>query len=462
MNFIHKFLFVTLILSSFATALPLRAQTDPCSTSIVGKTNSQLQADLDACNKEIERLNEVLNSTKQNTANYANEVAKLTAAINKAQANIKDKTLAISRLNSNITVKQGEINTLENRLKTDIEHLADLVRKTKRIDSYSMAEAILSEKDLSDFFVDVDSYASTRDAMITLMDSLRGIKVETEAEKAELARQRDAQAAAKAQLEASRRQVEATKKEQDALLTQSKNQEKAVASLVAEKQARAAAIRTALFGLRDAEAVPFSTALQYAEEANAKTGVRPALILAILRQESNLGANVGSCIITDLQSGQTRGVVGRVNGVIFSNGIKPDRDLPLVQSIIGGLGRDPLNTRVSCPVSQTFGYGGAMGPAQFIPSTWNYINNTLKRLTGKSVPDPWNPADAIMAAAVLLRDNGASTGVYQNERTAACKYYSGSNCYTSSGAAGKGLQYGISVMRFADQYQADIDLLKSL
>ncbi len=207
--------------------------------------------------------------------------------------------------------------------------------------------------------------------------------------------------------------------------------------MVAERQAAANKIREALFPLRDAGAIPFGTALQYAEAASAKTGVRAAFILGILQQESNLGANVGSCVISNLSSGETKGVN---TGRVFSNGIHPTRDLPLLQSILKNLGRDPLTTRVSCPIVGIAGYGGAMGPAQFIPSTWNGILSSLVANTGKSNPDPWNPADAIMASATLLKGLGAAGGTSEAERNAACKYYSGRVCSSASHIAAYGNQ----------------------
>lgn len=455
MKFINTFVVAVLVFGSLWFANPVSAQSDPCSTSIVGKSNAQLQKDLDACNAEIERLTEVLNNTKQTTANYATEVAKLTAKINAAQANIKSKTLAISRLNSNISKKQEEISDLEQKIQDDINHIAELVRKTKEIDSYTVAEAILSDKDLSSFFADIDTYASTRTALMSLVNNLRGTKQLTEKQKVELAKERDAESAARAQIEVSKKQVEEVQKVQQTLLTQSQNQERAYASLVAEKQAKAEAIRTALFGLRDAEAIPFGTALQYAEEASKKTGVRPALILGILQQESNLGQNVGTCIITDLRSGSTRNVN---TGRVFANGIHPTRDLPLLQSLLPALGRDPILTKISCPLS--IGYGGAMGPAQFIPSTWNLMKGKISVATGKATPDPWNPSDAIMAMALFLKDIMGTTGDrYIDERTAACRYYSGKTCY-SSGRANTGLSYGNSVMSKATTIQNNIDILR--
>jgi membrane-bound lytic murein transglycosylase B len=447
MNFKNRFFagFLGILILGLTPLAPagVLAQSDPCTTDIAGKTKAELQADLDACNAEIERWTSVLNNTKKTTANYATQVAKLNAQINAAKATINSKNIAIKNLSSNIAEKQTKILSLEGQIKADSESVAELLRKTKEIDSFSLAEAVLSDQDLSGFFSDVSAYSSTRASLLAVIDRLRGVKSLTEEEKAKLAKQRDAEADAKAVIEANKRKVELSQAEQKTLLTQSQNQEKAYSQLVAEKQAKAAAIRTALFGLRDSAAIPFGTALSYAQAASLKTGVRPALILGILQQESNLGANVGTCIITDLSSGQTKSVN---SGRIFANGIHPTRDLPILQTLLPTLGRDPLNTKVSCPLS--IGYGGAMGPAQFIPSTWNIMRNQIASATGKSTPDPWDPADAIMALALLLKNNGAAAGTYTAERNAACRYYGGGSACTSTTAT-----YGNQVMARASTIQ---------
>lgn len=103
-----------------------------------------------------------------------------------------------------------------------------------------------------------------------------------------------------------------------------------------------------------------------------------------------------------------------------------------------------------------------MGPAQFIPSTWNLIKNKLVAALGKAAPDPWNPADAFMASAVLLADNMGNTGDKRvDERTAACRYYSGRTCYTN-GQANVGLSYGNQVLTRADNIQKDVDFLQNI
>lgn len=458
-NNLFKIVFTsTIILGLFLVSNFASAQTSACTDKVAGKDRAQLERELEACNKEIAEWTEILNKTKQDSASFSRDIAALTAKINAAQANIKGKNIAIANLTKDIAVKQSEISVLDNRLNKGKLAIADILRKTNDINSYSLVEAMLSDKNLSEFFIDIDTYASAERALQELFDELRGIKTQTEAEKKKLNEKKEAEAAAKAAIEAAKKEVEANQAEKKTLLAVSQTKEKTYAQVIADKQAKAAQIRAVLFPLRDSVAIPFGTALQYAQAASEKTGVRPAFILAILQQESNLGANVGSCVILNLSSGQTKSIN---SGTVFSNGIHPSRDLPLLEDILKNLGRDPHETRVSCPVSATFGYGGAMGPAQFIPSTWNLMVNKISNATGKSVPDPWNPADAIMASAIFLGDLGANSKDFTNERTAACRYYSGKTCYTN-GKANVGLSYGNRVMERATALQRDIDFLQNL
>jgi len=443
---------------NYGSALAQQNQSS-CTDQMAGKSRAQLEAELEACNNEIATWTAQLNKTRQDSASFSRDISLLTAKIKAAQANIKGKNIAITNLTRDIAVKQSQISVLDGRIERGKKAIADIIRKTNHINSYSLVEAVLSDKRLSEFFVDIDTYASTERALGNLFDELRNVRSLTESERIALNKKREAEAAARAALEKSKKEVEIANSEKKILLAVSKNTEKTYEQVVADRQAKASQIRAALFPLRDAGAIPFGTALQYAEAASAKTGVSPALILAILQQESNLGANVGSCVITDLSSGQTKGVN---TGRIFSNGIHPTRDLPTLQTILGKLGHDPLNTRVSCPIIGVAGYGGAMGPAQFIPSTWQIMESKVAGALGKATPDPWNPPDAIMAMALFLNNLiGNSGNLYTDQRTAACRYYSGRTCYGSNGA-NVGLSYGNNVMAKAATIQRDIDFLRGV
>ncbi len=242
-------------------------------------------------------------------------------------------------------------------------------------------------------------------------------------------------------------EVQTNEKEKEYLIQVNKTQEKTYAQVIADRQAKAAEIRAQLFKLAGGSAaIPFGTALTYAQTASSKTNVEPAFLLAILTQESSLGANVGKCYLTDTTSGAG---VNINSGKVWPNLMKPSRDVQPFLTITGNLGFDPLKTVVSCPIASAGGYGGAMGPAQFIPSTWQLFEDRLKSILGYEA-NPWSPQDAFMASALYLGDLGASSGTYSGEIRAACKYY---------GTGGSSCSYGNSVMRLKTSIQSDIDYL---
>jgi hypothetical protein len=241
--------------------------------------------------------------------------------------------------------------------------------------------------------------------------------------------------------------------EKQRLLNVSKGNEKTYSAVLADKIKKAAEIRAALFTLRDAKSIPFETALKYANEANKATGIRPAFLLAIFAQESSFdagdstfGKQVGSCYVTDTSTGAGASVA---SGRTFPNVMHPSRDVPPFLTLTQALGLDYTKTFVSCPIASAGGYGGAMGPAQFIPSTWALYADRIKSAIGVSVPNPWNPEHAFVAASLLLKDNGEIYGSYTAEQNAACKYYSGRSCTSSSVARA----YGNQVMSKADVIQ---------
>ena len=174
--------------------------------------------------------------------------------------------------------------------------------------------------------------------------------------------------------------------------------------------------------------------------------MRPALLLAVLTQESNIGKNVGSCVLTN----STTGAGKRIStGVAEINVMSPSRDIPYFLKITGDLGRDPYNTSVSCRIPSVGGYGGAMGPAQFIPSTWFLYEDKIKPITGR-IADPWDIKDSFLAAGLYLKDLGAST----NEFRAVMQYFSGSSWTRYEEF------YGKSVLALATNYEEDIKTIE--
>ncbi len=428
----------------FGNVLFVSGQTTP-------EKEKQLRAELEVIEKEIKQQQGILSTKQLEGASIERDVAILNAKIKEAQLKIKKHNLAIERLGKDIVVKTTVIQKLDKNINEGRESLAQIIRKTNQIEDYSLPEIILGGEDLSSSLIDLDAFASINDAMSNTFTELRDAKRANEEEKATLGKKKNQEIDTRVNVEGEKKKIETAEAEKKRLLALNKTEQAGYQKVIADKAKRASEIRTALFGLRDSAAIPFATALEYAKKASAKTGVRPAFVLAILTQESNLGSNVGSCYLTNTTTG---------SGIRISTGVaqdrimKPERDIGPFLAITKELGRDYLTTRVSCPF--TIGYGGAMGPAQFIPSTWTIFKNRIAQMLGADVADPWNPEHAFMASALYLADLGAISGSYTAERNAACKYYSGRIC----GGANNTF-YGDQVMVKAAGIQSNIDFLNA-
>lgn len=435
----------------FVAPIQMFAQTsDVCDDNVAGKSEEQLKADLALCNAEIAKWQGILSGTRDRVSTIDGDVKALTAKIKSAEATIKAKNIAISQLTKDINIRSEKIGDLEVLIDEGKQSLAQLIRRTDEIDGYSFAEVVLASKNLSDFFLDLDSFLSIQRGLEDHFNSVRKSIAETEDERARLGEIQDQELDARYEVETKKKTITKTEQEKKNLLAATKKEAKSYEQIVADRQAKASQINAALFRLRgvDGGGIPFKEALTYARIASSYTGVRAAFILGILRQESNLGVNVGQCLLVNEKTGAGK---GKNTGTPFANVMKPDRDVPYFIDLMTRLGRDPYGTPVSCP--QSIGYGGAMGPTQFIPSTWKGYEGRIATAFNESVGDPWNPEHAIMATAMFLQDLGASRGGYTAERESAGRYYAGGNWLAY------GLGYAASVLAHAATYQDDIDFL---
>lgn len=413
------------------------------------REREELEAEYEKLQEEIGQWQQVLDVTRQKKNTLQGDVTTLNAQISQAEAQIKQKNLAISRLGGEITTKTARINELSAKIEDGHDSLASFLRRQDQIDDLSLVEIALAADSAFALFEDVDHLVTVQSGLHKEFAEIRSIRSETEAERTALAARQEAEADARFVVETKKQEIATHKVEKDQLLAVAKNEEAAYSQVLAERQAQAAEIRARLFPLRDTEGIQFGDAVKFAQAASGKTGVRPALILAILKQESDLGNNVGNCLITDLSTGDGK---GKNTGTPFSGVMKAPRDTVPFERITKALGKDWSTTPVSCP--QPGGYGGAMGPTQFIPSTWALFEARIMAALNAPATNPWNAEHAIMATGLYLADVGASAGGYTAERNAACRYYSGQPCSVAGGT------YGDQVMAKATAYQNDIDFLK--
>jgi hypothetical protein len=414
---------------------------------------AQLQSELDNINQEIAGLNNTIGGLKQEGTSLAGDIKKLKESTDRLTVLIKRQSVLVAQLGEGINEKSRVVKNLAVRIDREKQSLAQLIRKTNELDQTTLPEMLLSGDELSNFFIDLDAFDALRGGLKNSSDALKSAKSENESAQQALETKQQQEMEAKAGLERSKSIVLSNEAEKNRLLKITKNKEVEYSKVLADRKKRAAEIRAALFALRDSGDIPFGRAYDYAVAVSGKTGIRPAFLLAIFMQESSFGANQGSCVLKNRDTGAG---VSVKSGKTIQKVMNPTRDVPPYLSITAKLGRDPFDTRVSCP--QEVGWGGAMGAAQFIPSTWVMFEKRITSALGSDVADPWSARDAFMAAGLYLTDLGAKPTSYAGERDAACKYFSGSKCSKSTWAA----TYGSQVMTKASTIQTTmIDPLNS-
>lgn len=420
-----------------------------------------LEQELKKLEEKISQYESDITKTQQEKNTLQNQIYVLRNKIKKLDAQIYQSNLIIRDLGLQIDDTQVSIEKTCSEIDVAREQLIDILRAVYEEDQKSEIEILLSSNTLSDFFDNLIALGILTSKSEEVLKHVENLKSILESQEQALTGEKE-ETERVAKIQALQKQESAEiKQEQEYFLrlTEEEYQDYLKKKEAAEK--RAAEIRHRLFELIGVPegGIEFGQAVELAEYVESQTGVRPAFLLAIIHQESmwhgKFGGNVGQCYLKNAKTGE--GIIIRT-GQKISRVMKPmglsgrKGDVNDFLAICKELGRDPYNTPVSCPMS--FGYGGAMGPAQFIPSTWVLYKNRIKVITGKPA-DPWRIEHAFLAAALYLKDLGAGSQSYQGELNAALSYF---GCRSSWCIE----NYGKPVMRRAAQYDEDIKELEKV
>ena len=421
---------------------------------------ARIENELQQVEKQILQQQVLVEDKKLERQSLERDLDLIDAEVTKAQLGIQARSLAISQLSDQIGEKAIVLEILEERLGKQRQSLGELMRQTQTVDDFSLVELMLSNQNFSQFFEDFESYRSINESLNDSLTALEEIKTDTLVQKNSLEEKKLTEAELKQLQELEKAEIERKEAEKEQILEVTQGEEAAYQKLLEAQQKTAAELRNQLFELLGGGGgIPLPEAVSLAQYASGRTGVPAALILAILEQETNLGSHLGSCAYNDIRAGRAV--------------MHPDRDQPVFEAIAGILGFDARTRSVSCPIisgGERIGWGGAMGPSQFIPSTWatygGIVNNgagwvysasddAIRRINGNNSPaNPFNNRDAFLATALLLRDNGAN-GTYAADRTAALRYYAGWGGASNPANA----FYGDQVMNRKAKFEGQINVL---
>ena len=407
-----------------------------------------LEQELKELLEQIANYEADITKTQQEKKTLQNQIYILKQKIAKLDLQIQESNVMIKDVGLQIKDTEASINQTSLKIEGSKERITQILRTIYEEDQKSLIEILLSEKTLSGFFDNLVALEALHSKNQELLKEIKNLKSYLETQKQSLAEEKaDLERLLKIQF-LQKGESEKTKKDQEYFLklTEAQYQKYLKEKEAAEKEA--AKIRARIFELIGVpEAPTFGEALDIAKYVERITGVRPAFLLAVMTQESNIGKNVGQCYLVDSKTGEGARVA---TGKKEPRTMNPSRDVPHFLNICQELNRDPYNTLVSCPME--YGWGGAMGPAQFIPSTWIRYRDRVKEITGKPA-DPWDIKDDFLAAALYLADYGSAKQTKDTEWKAAMIYFSGTTNPEFR-------FYGDSVLSIASRYEEDIKAIE--
>lgn len=434
-------------------------------SSLTPYEKAQLEEELARLQEEFNQIEAQLNSYKQQSAGYERDVAILESEIKKLQLQIRQNELVLSETSFVISINQKTLTQLEEKIKKQKELLSEIILGIYKSDTTSAIEIVFSSSSLSEFFNDIQYLKSIQEGLSDTLYSVKELKTQIEDEQIKLDTKIDTYSAIVGSQFAQRNTLDQKTQEQEKLLEASRTREYQQWLLAQNKQKSIQEVRSQLFRLEGAGIeLSFGEAYDVAKVAASLTGIRPALLLSILKQESSWGKNVGQCFLHNKDNGDGIGVN---TGTIYPRTMRATRrpgqafsDVEAFSQITQELRRDLYGTRVSCwpqiylRDGSPYGFGGAMGPAQFIPTTWLVHREAVSKILDRTA-DPWHIDDAFTASAYLLARNGATTQTYTAEKKAALIYYAGGNWSASVNQF-----YGNQVMARAAEYQKEIDIIE--
>jgi len=399
---------------------------------------------------ESTRIEEDLTQTASQKKTLQNQVAALQKKIKSLEYQINQGNVVIKDLSIQISDTQTSIDKITLQIEESRYQISNVLRSIAEEDQKTPVE-ILVEGNLSDFFNNLVYLEGLNSKLRDLMKNTQDLKAYLEDQKGQMDDEKTKTEQTVKIQTLQKQENDYNKKQQQSLLklTEAQYQQQLQEKQDADK--KAATIRARIFEILGVSKAPtFGEAYSIAKYVSGVTGVRASFLLAVLTQESNIGKNVGQCYVTNLSTGTGTDTKGNPKSRVMN----PKYTNTFV-SLTTSLGMVAAQTPVSCWIplytrGVPYGWGGAMGPAQFTASTWSLYDEKVAQITGKTA-NPWNITDAFLAAGLLLKDNGALT----NEFRAAMKYFSGGS-WTKSEEF-----YGRSVLSIANGYKDDIAAIEA-
>lgn len=389
-------------------------------------TSADIQADIanrqrqiEEIQKQIDEYQSQIDQTRSQSKTLEGAISSLNAKINQLNLEIRSLEISIKQTSLEIDDTEQKIGAANAKILKHRGALTQYLKIVYETDQKTLTEILLKNKNLSDFFDDLNNVRTNQDNLRATISNIRELKTNLEEHQVDLEDKKSDLEKLRKLEELEKRSLNQNKNDKNKLLKETKGQESKFQALVQKSQQDIEKIRSQIFYLQQ-NGVTAEEAVKFGQLAAIAAGIRPAFLIAILEVESGLGRNVGTGNwLDDMYQCYLR----------LKKPSRAETEKNAFFVIVGKLGLDPTSVKVSR--EPNYGCGGALGPAQFLPSTWLAYEEEVARLTGHNPPNPWNIEDAFVASALKLAKGGATSKDKTGETRAAKAYISGKPSCTS-------------------------------
>jgi peptidoglycan hydrolase CwlO-like protein len=379
------------------------------------------QQQIEELQKQIDDYQKQIDANSSQAKTLESEIKALNNQVRQIELTIRSLELSINQTSDDIIETEGKIFDAEDKISKHKDAIAEYLKLTYESDQKTLTEILLSKANLSDFFTAINNVRVNQEKLRVAIGDIRKVKSDLENEQSELEEKKSEFERARNLEAIERSSLNGVKSSKDKILKDTKGQEKKFQELVLKSKKSIEILRSEITYLAQ-NGVTAEEAIKFGNLAALRTNIRPAFLIAVLEVESGLGRNVGRCNRPEDPPEK------------HWQNIMHTRDHQPFKNVTSALNLDINNTAVSCPQyvnGRRYGYGGAMGPAQFSPSTWQSYAAAVSEIVGRPA-NPWMIEDAFTAAAVKLAKGGATAQTRAAEVAASKAYYSGkSNCSTA-------------------------------
>jgi murein DD-endopeptidase MepM/ murein hydrolase activator NlpD len=216
-------------------------------TSLRADSASDLQAQIDASNSQIQALKDEIAQLQTQLNDTSKQKQTLQGAVNALTLNIKKITTSISLTQAQIRQKDLEIGALStsigstsNKISNSQIQVGDSIRQLESHDDQPLLVTLLGGGTLSSFFDAATTLESLRTELENHIHTLSTLKTNLETDKGVAEGKRADLAALNASLSQQNQSLTIARNEQTKLLAQTKNQESAYQAQIAQKKAQEA------------------------------------------------------------------------------------------------------------------------------------------------------------------------------------------------------------------------------